>query len=101
MIIMLKFEWDDNKNQLNIQKHGISFQEAASVFNDDNTILIFDEIHSEHEDRFLLIGFSYRANILIVCRCYRNNNSIIKIISARKATKEESKLYLKNYEKRI
>ena len=98
---MLKFEWDEKKNQLNIQKHGISFQEAASVFNDDNTILIFDEMHSEHEDRFLLIGFSYRANILVVCHCYRNNNSIIRIISARKATREESKLYLKNYEKRI
>ena len=96
---MLKFEWDESKNQTNIKKHGISFQEASSVFYDDEALIISDESHSNTEDRFVLIGFSYKFNLLVVCRCYRQNESIIRIISARKATKQERKEYLEHEER--
>ena len=98
---MLKFEWDENKNQINIKKHGISFEEATSVFYDDDALIIDDEDHNQEEDRFILIGFSFRANLLVVCHCYRQQESVIRIISARKAIKSERKEYLKNNEKKI
>ena len=91
---MLKFEWDENKNQTNIQKHGISFEEASSVFYDDDALIISDDVHSLNEDRFVIIGFSYKYNLLVVCHCYRQDESIIRIISARKASKNERKEYL-------
>lgn len=90
---MIKFEWDKTKNILNIKKHGIDFNEAATVFLDDEALLIEDEKHSGEEDRFLLLGFSQKANLLIVCHCYRANDEVIRIISARKATKNETKQY--------
>ena len=90
---MLKFEWDDNKNTINIQKHGISFEEATSVFFDDESIIIADDSHSEEEDRFILIGFSFKARLLVVCHCYRESDSVIRIISARKATQNERETY--------
>ena len=92
---MLKFEWDENKNQTNIKKHGISFEEASSVFYDDEALIINDGAHSQKEERFVLIGFSYKYNLLVVCHCYRQNEEIVRIISARKATKNEQKEYLK------
>ena len=91
---MIKFEWDDNKNQANIEKHGISFEEAASVFQDEGALIITDEEHSESEERFILIGFSFRANLLVVCHCYREKNTTIRIISARKADKKERQKYI-------
>ena len=91
---MLKFEWDDKKNQTNIQKHGISFEEASSVFYDEEALIISDEVHSKKEERFIMIGFSYKFNILVVCHCHRQNETIVRIISARKATKNERKEYL-------
>lgn len=97
---MIKFEWDDSKNKTNIKKHGISFEEASSVFYDEDALIISDESHSQKEERFIMIGFSYKFNILVVCHCYRQNESIIRIISSRKATKNERKEYLGN-EKRI
>ncbi len=90
---MLLFEWDENKNIANIQKHGISFEEASSVFNDDQALIISDESHSQNEERFVMIGFSYKYNLLVVCHCYRQNESVIRIISARKATKSEKREY--------
>ena len=96
---MLKFEWDEAKNKQNISKHGISFEEASSVFYDEGSIIITDEEHSNAEDRFILIGFSFKANLLVVCHCYRQNDSIIRIISARKATSVERKEYIKQNEK--
>ena len=90
---MIKFEWDKTKNILNIKKHGIDFNEAATVFLDDKALLIEDERHSGEEDRFVLLGFSQKANLLIVCHCYRTNEEVIRIISARKATKNETKQY--------
>ena len=91
---MLSFEWDENKNATNIKKHKISFEEASTVFLDDEAILIEDPDHSdEAEDRFLLLGMSFNAKILIVCHCYRNNDETIRLISARKANKKEIKQY--------
>lgn len=90
---MLKFEWDEAKNQSNIEKHGISFEEAKTVFEDEDALIISDESHSDEEDRFILIGFSYKANILVVCHCYRENESVIRLISARKATLREKEKY--------
>ena len=91
---MIKFEWDQKKNQKNIEKHGISFEEAVSVFQDDESLIIADEAHSNDEERFILIGFSYKANLLVVCHCYRQKESIIRIISARKADSKERHRYL-------
>lgn len=91
---MLQFEWDDKKNQNNIKKHGISFEEAASVFEDDESLIIADDEHSNDEERFILIGFSFKANLLVVCHCYREKDSIIRIISARKADSKERQKYI-------
>lgn len=89
----LLFEWDREKNLINQKKHGISFEEAKSVFYDDNAIQFWDEQHSELEDRFLLLGISSKMRILLIVHCYREQESVIRIISARKATKKESQLY--------
>ena len=89
----LFFEWDANKNITNQKKHKISFEEAQTVFYDENALLIDDPEHSDEEDRFILLGFSRRANLLVVCHCYRQSESVIRIISARKATKTEEKAY--------
>ncbi|KAA3602809.1 MAG: BrnT family toxin [Calditrichaeota bacterium] len=89
----LHFEWDSNKNQENKKKHKISFEEAKTVFYDDNARLIPDSDHSEKEERFILLGFSEKFRILIVVHCYRKNEEIIRIISARKATKKEQNQY--------
>ncbi|MCC8110265.1 MAG: BrnT family toxin [Ruminococcus sp.] len=88
-----QFEWDENKNSINKKKHKVSFEEAKTAFYDDNAILFDDPEHSESKDRFLLIGISNKANLLIVCHCYRQSDEVIRIISARKATKNEIKQY--------
>ena len=87
------FNWDDEKNTLNITKHGITFDEAATVFDDDDAIFIHDNNHSQYEERFSVIGFSERLRLLIVCHCYRNDDTVVRIISARKANKSEKLLY--------
>ena len=92
---MIKFEWDDNKNKANVKKHGISFEEAVTVFEDDEALVIVDDAHSQEEERFVLIGFSYKANLLVVCHCYREKDSVIRIISARKANRQEREDYSK------
>lgn len=92
-MIMIHFDWDSNKSKTNKRKHGISFEEAQTVFYDDNARLIADPDHSDHEDRFLLLGLSGTLRLLVVCHCYRDQNSVIRIISARKATRKETKLY--------
>ena len=89
----LKFEWDENKNSINKKKHKISFQEAQTVFYDENALVIDDPEHSQVEERFIILGNSSIANLLVVCHCYRSLDSIIRIISARKATKNEAKFY--------
>lgn len=90
---MIKFEWDVEKAASNIKKHGVTFDAAKSVFYDDFAIQFFDEENSESEDRFLMLGYSDEASLLMVCHCERELGAIIRIISARKATKAESKHY--------
>ena len=89
----LRFEWDENKAKSNLIKHGVSFEEAKTVFYDDSALVIADPDNSETEDRFVILGFSANARILVVCHCYRDNEGIIRIISARKATRNESSHY--------
>jgi uncharacterized DUF497 family protein len=89
----LAFRWDPRKNALNQEKHGVSFEEAKTVFYDENARLIDDPDHSEEEDRFILLGFSSSLKLLVVCHCYREKESVIRIISARKATKTEARNY--------
>ncbi len=90
---MIKFEWDAPKAQANLKKHQVSFEEAKSVFYDEFAVQFFDEAHSTNEDRFLMLGMSSGAKLLIVCHCEREDGEIIRIISARKATQRESAFY--------
>jgi len=87
------FEWDTQKSRLNKLKHGISFEEAQTVFYDENARLIADPEHSKSENRFILLGLSSKLRTLVVCHCYRKTASVIRIISARKATKTERSQY--------
>ncbi|MDR3668002.1 MAG: BrnT family toxin [Ignavibacteriaceae bacterium] len=89
----LSFQWDQNKNLENIKKHKVSFDEAKSVFFDDNARLIHDPEHSIDEERFIILGMSSKLKILVVVHVYRENDKVIRIISARKATKSEIKYY--------
>ncbi len=89
----LRFDLDNEKNKLNQKKHGISFEEAKSVFYDDQAIQFWDDNHSNLEERFLLLGRSSKMRILLIVHCYREQESVIRIISARKATKNERKQY--------
>ncbi len=91
----LIFEWDDTKNESNQTKHGVSFEEAQTVFFDESAIQFDDPDHSIDEERFLLLGFSQRLQVLVVCHCYRSDESMIRIISARRATKKEQKVYIR------
>ena len=89
----LRFEWDPDKAKANFTKHGISFEEATSVFYDSWAVEFFDDENSDWEDRFLLLGFSARLRLLIVCHCHRSGEGIIRLISARKASRNESAFY--------
>ena len=88
----LYFEWDQNKNASNIKKHGVSFEEAKTVFSDDLARLISDPEHPEEEERFIMLGESIESNLLIVCHCIRDEDSV-RLISARKADKKERRTY--------
>lgn len=88
-----EFEWDENKNRINQRKHGISFSEAKTVFYDDAALVIDDPEHSVDEERFIILGLSNRMNLLVVCHCCRESETVIRIISARKATKTEAQFY--------
>jgi hypothetical protein len=89
----LRFEWDHRKSSLNRNKHGITFEEAETVFLDDNALLIDDPDHSDREDRFVMLGFSIQLRVLVVCHCYRRGGDVIRIISARKANPTEQRRY--------
>ncbi len=89
----IKFSWDDTKALKNLAKHKVSFEEAKSVFGDENARLIFDPDHSDDEERFLLLGMSHKLKILTVVHCYKDCENNIRIISARKSTKKEEKQY--------
>ena len=90
---MLRFDWDEQKNQSNRTKHGIWFEEAQTVFGDLHGRLFYVPEHSEHEDRFILLGLSSAARVLVVVHCYRSSDSVVRIISARKATRKEVRFY--------
>ncbi len=91
---MYQFEWDSKKAQSNFKKHGISFEEAQTIFSDEHARVMNDPDHSKEEDRFIILGTSYTMQLLVVCHCYRRDGVIIRIISARRATKREQKLYM-------
>jgi uncharacterized DUF497 family protein len=88
------FEWDERKAASNERKHHISFNEAASAFEDERGLLIADPDHSESEDRFVLLGMSVRSRLLVVCHCDLESEDVIRIISARRATARERRHYL-------
>ena len=89
----IHFDWDERKNRENQRKHKISFEEAQTVFLDENAIRYFDPDHSENEDRFLMLGMSFTLRVLVVCHCYKAEEFVIRIISARKANKQEQSAY--------
>ena len=89
----MKFDWDQAKAKANSKKHGVTFEEARTVFFDEFAVQFFDEDHSLEEERFLLLGLSSDAKLLLVCHCERERGNIIRIISARKATKREAAHY--------
>lgn len=89
----LRFEWDPAKAERNRRKHGVSFEEAQTVFYDESAVEFYDDEHSEWEGRFLLLGLGSRLRLLLVCHCYRERESVIRIISARKATQSEARHY--------
>ncbi|MBQ7500962.1 MAG: BrnT family toxin [Clostridia bacterium] len=90
---MISFEWDNNKNELNKKKHGISFEEAKTVFYDDDAIVFDDPDHSIEEERFLILGVTFNEKLCIVSHCYRDKDNVIRLISARKATRIEAMVY--------
>ena len=89
----IEFAWDRRKAQSNLKKHGVSFDEAQDVFLDENARLIDDPDHSQEEQRFLLLGYSFQARCLVVTHCYREPGSVIRLISARRATAREEATY--------
>ena len=90
---MITFDWDPAKAASNLRKHGVSFEEAQSVFYDEFAVQFYDEPHSSGDDLFLMLGMSSGAQLLLVCHCERGSGDVIRIISARKATKQESSFY--------
>jgi uncharacterized protein len=91
---MIEFEWDETKSKANLRKHGISFEEAKTVFYDEFAVQFFDEEHSSDGERFLLLGMSSEARLLLVCHCERHAGNVIRIISARRATTRERGHYI-------
>jgi uncharacterized DUF497 family protein len=89
----IRFEWDPRKAAVNLRKHGVPFEEARTVFLDENALLRPDEDHSDDEDRFLLLGLSGRLRTVVVCHCYRQEEDVIRLISARKANSDERRQY--------
>ena len=89
----LVFEWDKKKDKSNARKHGVTFEEAQTVFYYEYAIRFFDPEHSENEDRFILLGTSFKSKTLVVCHCFTEEETKVRIISARKADKDEQQAY--------
>jgi uncharacterized DUF497 family protein len=89
----IHFEWDAAKDKANLRKHGISFEEARTVFYDEHAVQFFDPDHSAEEDRFILLGMSFQLRVIVVCHCFRESDSVIRLFSARKADKSEEREY--------
>ena len=90
---ILEFEWDEKKAKSNAKKHGITFEEARTAFFDERALVFFDPDHSEREDRFLLLGNSFKLRTVVVCHCFRETETKVRIISARKADPDEEEAY--------
>ena len=93
MMDAYKFEWDKRKAESNFRKHNVTFEQAKTVFNDENALIFYDDFHSDDEDRFIIIGKDLQRLELRVCHCYRDGDSIIRIITARTANKSEIEMY--------
>ena len=89
----IRFEWDSRKNKANVKKHGVSFEEAQTAFYDEQAVVFFDPDHPGDEDRFILLGISFKLRVLVVCHCFRESETTVRIISARKADKPEERDY--------
>ena len=89
----LEFIWNNSKNKANARKHHVSFEEALTAFYDENAVVFFDPDHSGDEDRFILLGISFKLRVLVVCHCFRESEAVVRIISARKADKDEERDY--------
>ena len=94
-MLEIRFSWDEKKNRSNRRKHGVSFEEARTAFYDENAKVYFDPDHSSEEDRWILLGIGSRLRVLVVCHSYREGESVIRIISARRADRHEQEDYLK------
>ena len=92
-MVELRFEWDGRKEKANIKKHGVSFEEARTVFFDENAIQFFDPDHSENEDRFILLGLSFKPRIVVVCHYLRESETVVRLFSAREADRDEEREY--------
>jgi len=90
---VLRFHWEARKEKANVRKHGVSFEEARTVFYDEHAVQFFDPDHSEDEDRFILLGMSFKLRTLVVCHCFRESETIVRLFSARKADKDEENEY--------
>jgi len=90
---MIEFDWDPAKAKSNLKRHGVSFEEAKSVFFDDYALQFYDDVHSEEEERFLLLGLSNTSKLLMIVHCEREDGDVVRIISARKATTTEIAFY--------
>ena len=88
-VCMLRFEWDSSKDAVNRRRHGVSFEEALTAFYDEFARIIYDPDHSKDEERFILLGMTIKSRLLVVCHCYRQDNQVIRMFSARKANREE------------
>lgn len=93
VVSVIKYEWNSRKSSENVRKHGVSFDEAKSVFLDENARLVADDEHSGEEDRFILLGLSVQLRCLVVVHCYKESDNVIRIISARKADRSERRQY--------
>lgn len=89
----MRFEWDATKEKANLRKHGISFEEAQTVFFDEHAVEFFDPDHSEDEDRFILLGLSFKLRLVVVCHCFRESETVVRLFSARPADKSEEREY--------
>lgn len=89
----LRFVWDAQKDRVNVRKHGVSFAEARTAFYDEHAKLYFDPDHSDTEDRFILLGFSFRLRVVVVCHCWREAEGVVRIITARRANRREEAAY--------
>ena len=93
----IRFEWDPAKNTINLRSHKVSFEEGSTVFLDENALLLEDPDHSDEEDRFVLLGLSSTLRVLLVCHCYKARGGVIRIISARKADRQERQDYIRRF----